>query len=617
MKFSREKFDQIILILLILGFILSFLKILPEDLNNLIIIFIAFFSTIPVLINAVITIREKEINVDHLAFVALVLSLIAGEYLSVIFINLMLTFGRLFSSMTKDQTRYALEHLVKLRPQIAKLKMDKKILHVSAEKVKIDDLVIAELGDRIPVDGVIVSGVATVDQSSFTGESLPVEKKEGDKVLSSTLISSGRLTIRAQKVGKETSFEKIIQLVEKSSKNKAKIVGIGDKFAKVYLITTFILAFAIYTITRDLNLVLGVLLVVCADDIAVAVPLAFVAGIGVAAKGGIIIKGGSFIEGMTKVKKIIFDKTGTLTTGKLTVENFITFNSESKEKVANLAATTCIFSSHPVSKAILEFIQKRFKTVVDCNYEHNEKSGRGVFVNYHGKNLYLGKISFLEKGGITVTDEEKKIIHSYSSRGLNVTVIGLDKKVIGLFTLADKLKEEAPKTIAELKELGISYLEILTGDNEKVAENIASKIGLTNYYANLLPQEKLNHLKNLLSPSYKVAMVGDGVNDAPALRLADIGIAMGAIGSDVAIESADIVLAKDDISKIPKLFRISKRVMLAVYLNFALWVGLNAIGLSLVGFGLLNPAGAAAYNFLTDFIPIISTLLVVGMSEKS
>lgn len=604
----KFNFDKILIFLLITESVLSIFKILPQEIDKNLLAIIAIISTIPVFVNSFYAIKNKEINVEHLASVALFLSLISGEYLSAIFINLMLTFARIFSDITKDQTHFALQALLKLRPQFAKLKLEKSILKIPVEKVKVSNLLIVELGDRIPVDGVILDGTASIDESSFTGESLPIDKKVGDKVFASTIISSGQITIRAEKVGKETSFEKIVQLIENSQKNKAKIATFGDKFSKIYLISTFALALIIYFYSKDLNLVLGVLLVVCADDIAVAVPLAFMAGIGVAAKKGIIIKGASFLEGISDVKKILFDKTGTLTLGKLKVENFVTLNSYSESEVVKLAGIASFFSNHPISKTISEFIQPKLKTAIDCNLEHSEESGKGTKVNFEDENIFLGKLNFLKENEIEIRSQEEKIIQSYAIKGFNVTCLGFKKKLIAIFILSDSPKENAIKVIQKLKDLGIKDLEILTGDNEKIAENISTKLGLTNFHANLLPEDKINFLKKDLNENYKIAMVGDGVNDAPVLTLADIGIAMGKIGSDIAIESADIVITNDNIENIPELFGISKRVMNAVYLNFGLWIFLNSIGLFLVYAGVLNPAGAAAYNFLTDFIPIANSL---------
>lgn len=609
LSYFLKKYDFYLIFLMLITLLLEFFKSFSKYYLDLLIFVIAFWSTLPVLINSYKAIRKKEINVEQLATVALILSLIAGEYTSAIFINLMLAFARLFSDYTENRTNLAIEHLLKLRPKKAKVKRGNEILEILPEQVQKDDSVIVDLGDKIPVDGEIIEGNASIDQSAFTGESLPVDKKIGDKVFSSTIISSGSLVIRAEGIGKESSLEKIIDLIEKSQDNKAPIVRFGDKFAKWYLVSTFVAGIIIYFFTFNLDIVLGVLLVVCADDIAVAIPLAFLTAIGAAAKKGVIIKGSNYLEGIGNVQQIIFDKTGTLTKGKLTVEDVITLNNFDKEKVIELAGLAASFSDHPVSKAIFNFSKKENPNLnVVSVKDAKEVSGKGITANLNNQEIILGRPTLLHELKVHIDQNEQKEIDDYFEKGLNVTCLAIDGELAGIILCADQIKNSAQIAIKKLKDLQIPKLEMLTGDNEKVANAISQKIGLEDYHANLFPEDKLEHVKKHLEQGRTLVMVGDGVNDAPTLTLANIGIAMGGIGSDVAIQSADIIIMNDNLERIPYLIKLSRKVQNVSRQNFIIWGVVNMVGLALVFTGIFNPALAAAYNFITDFGPIINSL---------
>ena len=595
-----------VLVLILIGHYANFFSI---DLDRALLIFFTSVATFPVLVSAWQALKNRKITIDLLAAVALAVSILNREWASAAFISLMLASARVFTAYAENKSRGAIKHLLKLKPTKVKIKKGDKIEEISYAKIEVGDLIIVEMGERIPVDGVVINGEALIDQSSLTGESMPVEKKVGSHVLNSTLNISGSLIVKTEKTGKDTTFEKIIKLVEQSQKEKAGIQTIADKFASFYVVFIILAAVALFVFSRDLSLVLGVLLVTCADDIAVAVPMAFSAAIGMAAKRGIIVKGGSFLEGLTEVKTMIFDKTGTLTKGKMKTEEFYFFQGDSitEKELIGMAAGLDFFSSHPSAKAIVNYAKNQ-KIVFGKPDKFEEFPGKGNQAMYGTKEIICGRLSFLEERGIEISKKDQEKIKQAQESGSSLVMISYDGKLAGYFRLVDEIRPEAKEALAELKSLGVNKFVMLTGDNEKVAKRIASEVGIETYHANLLPKDKLNYVRKYIGQKGKVVMVGDGVNDAASLTLADIGIAMGAIGTDAAIEAADIALMKDNFTKIPEALRIGQFAKKVAKQNFWIWGIVNAGGLALVFLKIIGPEGAAAFNFVTDFFPIFNSL---------
>jgi len=598
--------DVILTIFLLIVLLIEGLRIINFKIDNQLIIIVAIIGTLPVLYSALKAILKWKISIDLLASVALIFSLLEHEWLSAIFINLMLTSARLLLAYNEARARKNLESLLKLKPTKIKVKTEAGINEVDYLDVKVGDIVLIDLGERIPVDGIVVSGGASLDESSLTGESMPVNKTVGDKVASSGLIVSGNLMIRTEKVAGDTTLEKIIKMVEQAQVDKPDIHTVAEKFATWYLIIIFLVTILLYFYTHNLTLILAILLVICADDIAVAMPLTFLTAISFSARKGIIIKGASFLEALKDVKVIFVDKTGTLTKGKLKVERFVSDLKDTSEalKYAGICAE---LSDHPMSKAVLSFSStfRNKKEMMPDSF--SEISGNGVKAVFAGKELIFGRKSFLEINNIKLNEEVFEKAKIEEERGFNVTFLSYAGNYIGFFVIADEIKENIKKTMMELRVLGVEKIIMLTGDNERVAKRIKEVTGITDFYANLLPEQKLEHIKNSLNDKYKVAMIGDGINDAAALSLADVGIAMGGIGYDVAIESADIVLIKDDFSKVAEMIKLSKYVMKIAEQDFWIWGFSNVIGLALVFLGILAPTGASAYNFLTDFLPLFNS----------
>jgi len=600
-------FDFLLWFVLAFVLIISHLPLILPRFKELILIIVAYGATITVFFSAFKALKNKRLSIDLLASIALFFSIFAKQWDSVIFINLMLTSARIFSNYVETKTHSSIESLLKMKPKNARVERNGEIIKIPIEMIKKGDRVIVELGERIPVDGVIEKGGAEIDQSSLTGESLPVFKKVGDKVFSSTIVKSGNLIIKAEKVGKETMLEKIIDLVEKSQKNKAKIITLSEKFTARYILLSLLGSFLLYIISKNLLLVLAILLVTCADDIAVAVPLAFLVSIGHAARHGLIIKGSEFIEALSKIKVLIFDKTGTLTRGKMKVEEVFLLGDRSEEEFLNAAGAASLLSQHPISQAIFEYVKKRGISIEQPE-KFIEYSGKGAMTYYKNKKILSGTLSFLKESNVKITKNQLATVNREKEHAFSMVFIGIENEMVGFFTLADEIRPGVKEVITELKRMGIKKIVMLTGDNERIAKGVADTVGIKEFHANLLPEDKVNYVKKYLNKKYTTVMIGDGVNDAAALVISNVGIAMGVIGSDIAIESAHIALMRDEINQIPELIKLSKSTTRVVRQNFLIWGIVNVIGLILVFNGILGPEGAAAYNFVTDFLPLLNNL---------
>lgn len=617
-NFKRAFYFELTLIVLFISTLLLYIgDVIPPQFRIEVLGFVAIIGLIPVGRSAFLSLKARKINVDLLATIALFFSWISTEWGSLLFINLMLTSARLLDLYTKKRVRSSLESLIKLKPTRARVLRDDKPVEIPLKEVRVGDLVIINLGEQIPVDGSVFSGSATVNQASLTGESVPVLREFGSKVLSATVVVSGNIIVRVERVGVETTFEKMIRLVEKAESEKTRMKTIAERFASWYIGIMLLVSIALYLVTHNTLLVLSVVLVVCADDIAIAIPLAYIASIGTAAKRGIIIKSADFLDQAAKITTLVVDKTGTLTLGKLAVMDVRAFDGSDRPHLLEIAGAICARSTHPVSVAIFEYAKMNGCTC-KSPADFKEYEGRGtVGTDATGGKIIIGRAEFLSEQGVELNEEVRTVADADALAGNNVTLLAYKGQVVGLFALADELREGVAGAIKSLKKSGINEVVMLTGDNDGVAKNVADILGIDKYYSKLLPEHKVLVLKDYIRKSGRtVAMVGDGVNDAAVLTLADVGIAMGTIGTDAAIDSADIVLMQDDFSKIVELRVIAKKVLAVAKENFLIWGLVNGIGLYFVFTGVFNPSKAAAYNFLTDFIPIANSLRLFTYREK-
>lgn len=577
--------------------------------DTALVVIAAVLGTVPVFWGAIQAVREREwASMDMLASIALAFSLLAAQWASAVFIALMLAAARILDDLTQERMEKSIKGLLKLRPNTAKVERNGKVETIPLAGVQAGEMVVVDLGEHIPVDGAVLSGEAAVDESSLTGESLPVDKAPGAKAYSSTLVSSGSLRIKTERVGKDTTLERIIALVESARAEKPKSQTLGERFGKFYLISVFAISILLFAATHNLSLVLSVVLVVCADDIAVAIPIAYLRAIGAAARHGVIVKGALHLETLGKAKIIVFDKTGTLTKGKLAVSSVVAAAGVGERAVLEMGALAAQRSKHPLSRAVAAYAAARGVAEQEPD-SVEEVSGKGIIAHTKSGTVTIGRESFLQEKNVSILEALKKKAVEVSNTGQSVAYVALGSAAIGFFAVSDEIKDNAKQAIAELKRLGVAEVVMLTGDNEHVARTVAEGLGIDNFRAGLLPEDKVKVIQELHKKGI-VVMVGDGVNDAAALSAAHVGIAMGAMGVEGAIESAEIVLMRDDLMAISQTMQLARSVARVSAEDFGIWGVTNVAGLALVFGGFIGPSGAAAYNFISDFFPLLNSLRV-------
>jgi Cd2+/Zn2+-exporting ATPase len=573
-------------------------------------------GTLPVAWSALRALLKRELTVDLLASIALLFALLAKEWHSATFILLMITFARIFDLWTEGRARRMVEELFKYRPSKARIKVEDGVRDVAVEDLRRGNVVIVESGDRIPVDGAVISGQASVNEATLTGESAPVLKKIGDKVWSSTLAETGSLLVVAERVGEDSTLARIAALIDEASRKKAKTERIAAKFTGWYIALALAGSALLYVFSGDLKIVLATLLVVCADDIAVAVPLAYSAGIAKGAQRGILIKGSDVLEKLPKIRVFVTDKTGTLTFGKPQIARVRAFGKIGERRFLELLGMAEMNSKHPMSVAIGSYLKDR-GIAPPAPDEFEESPGYGIMAARDSQKVFAGKAEYLRKNNIEIDAVSADEMRKEKEQGFTVTAVGSGGVLIGFVAAEDAIRPFAGKMIAATQGMGVQRWVMLTGDNEVVAKRVAAGLGVKSFVANMKPEDKLSEVEKIKKRQRDiVAMIGDGVNDAAALALADVSVAMGAIGSDAAIEAADVALMKDDLRRVPEAMLLGRKVKGVIAENFGLWAITNAVGLVLVFTGALTPSGAATYNFLTDFLPIFNVLRIMAIPSS-
>lgn len=601
--------DAIYISSLAIALLVHISSVISHEISEPLLTALAFIGIIPVGRSAIRGMRDRRITVDLLASIALLFSFIAQEWVSAAFINLMLASARYFHHITESRGKRSIERLISLQPRTTLVQREEVLVPVPIEEVRRGDSVVVRAGDRIPVDGIIVSGQASIDEATLTGESEPVTKQVGDTTYSATTVVSGTVTIRADKVGEETTLAHIIRLVSAGTRAKSPIERIGDRFASWYITISLIVAIVLWFATGDARLVLALLLVVCADDIAVANPLAFTVALAKSAARGTIIKGSESIERMVKLRTFITDKTGTLTEGRPRVEHIEYFSGYNQRQVWELLAAAEASSHHPIAHAIMDFISAQGIQTIAAD-EHHEYPGEGIMVVEGGIRAYVGKRAFIESRGIPLQGDVRTKYEALVNEGKTVIVCATDTEILALIALADSIRPDAVRAVQALTSAGAARLLLLSGDHTVAAARVAQAVGIDQFEAEVSPQDKLARILAYRDSFGPVGMIGDGVNDAAALAAADVGFAMGVSGSDVSIESADVTLMRDELIRVPESLLLAKRTMRTIHWNFVIWGITNVAGLFLVFGGILGPSGAAAYNFVTDLITVGNSLFL-------
>ncbi len=532
----------------------------------------AAISGYPILKNAVSSLRYRVVGIDALVSIAVIGAMLIGEYWEAAAVTFLFMLGDYLESKTIEKTRSSIKALLDLAPDTARVARDGAEVEVSPEEVIAGDIVIIKPGEKISVDGTVVEGTAYVNQAAITGESIPVAKNKDDGVFSGTIIESGYLKVRAEKVGEDTTFARILQMVEEAQDKKAKTQKFIEEFSRYYTPFIIILSVLLFIITRDLVLSLTLLVIACPGALVISTPVSIVAGIGNGAKNGVLVKGGDIMEKLGKIKVLAFDKTGTLTIGKPVVNNIKTYGIK-QEELLRIAAIAEAYSEHPLGKAIIKRAEKDLGQLSETPEAADIITGQGLRAVIDGKTILIGNRKLFTENGVEIGEKEA-YIRVEEEQGQTAVIVGDLTGISGVISIADIVREDADKLISSLKHSGVEKIVMLTGDNERTARAIANKLGIDEYYGGLLPGDKVKVLEELQERYGLAAMVGDGVNDAPALASADLGIAIGGAGTDVAMETADVVLMSEEIRKLPHAIGLSRATIRNMKQNiyFALFV---------------------------------------------
>lgn len=567
---------------------------------------------VPIILEAMIgLVTEFDIKADVLVSIALISSLFIGEYFAAGEVAFIMQLGALLEDITVEKARSGIEQLVKATPNTARILKNQEERIVQTEEVKIGDILRVLPGESIPVDGVILTGQTSINQASLTGESLPVDKSTGDEVFSGTVNLFGAFEMRATKVNEDSAIQRMIQLVQSADAGKAKVVGLADRWATWIVVIALVSAVLTGILSRDIYRSVTILVVFCPCALVLATPTAIMAAIGKATRHGILVREGDALERMAEVTDIAFDKTGTLTHGKLEVEAVHSFlEGLSEDELYKLAASAEQLSEHPLGRAVVHCFQRENKNGMRQPEKFEMIPGRGIAAVVDGKHIVAGNRGILQDYGILIEEREEQTIAAYLKDGSTLIYLGINGTFAGILVLTDRLRENADLVIQKIKKHGVDSI-LLTGDQKRTAEFIGKKAGVTRICAQCLPEEKLSWIERFQEQQKKICMIGDGINDAPALKKAHVGIAMGDIGSDIAVEAADIVLVNDDIQELPFLINLSQRMMKTIKFNIIFSLGLNTIAILLAITGILNPImGALVHNSGSILVVIHSALLL-------
>ncbi len=557
----------------------------------------------PVFRNVARAALRRQVTSHALMTLGALAALAVGEWGGAAVVVFFMRVGDYVERFTAERARGALRTLAKMAPQRARVERGGVEVEVAVDEVRPGDTVVVRPGERIPVDGEVVDGHATVEQATITGESMPVEAGPGTRVFAATTARLGSLRVRATHVGRDTTFARILTLVEQADLHRAPVQRVADRFAAYYLPVVAGIAAMTLLVRRDPLAAAAVLVVACSCSFALATPIAVLASVGAAARRGLLVKGGRYLEAMARADVLLIDKTGTLTLGRPRITDVVPLNGATPEEVLYLAASAERYSEHPLAEAVRAAARDR-RLPLARPEEFAALPGQGVQALIDGHTVVVGSRRLVPPGGPDGPRADgggaaEGVGTALEAAGKTLLYVARDGALVGLLAAADTLRPEVPAALAAVRRLGVRHIELLTGDTEEAAAALARKLGVA-CRARLLPEDKIAAVRAYQARGHTVVMVGDGVNDAPALAAADVGIAMGAAGSDVAIEAAHAALLRDDWTLVPELFQIARRTMGVVRMNIAFTAAYNLAGLTLASLGILPLILAAAAQSLPD-----------------
>lgn len=551
----------------------------------------------------------SKISSALLISIAMIAAIAIGDLFAAGEVAFIMAIGAILEEKTTERAKKGLKKLISLTPQQGRKISNGKEEMIAAEDIKMNDILRVLPGESIPVDGDIMDGTTSVDQSIMTGESLPVDKTVGDSVFCGTINRFGTIDIRASKLGEDSSLQKLIRMVEEAENKKAPMARIADKAASWLVPVALLIAIIAFIVTKDIVRAVTVLVVFCPCALVLATPTAIMTAIGQATKHGVIIKSGEALERMGKVDTIAFDKTGTLTNGNLVVKDIYPFDNDiDKTLLLRLTASAESYSEHPLAKAITVYAKEQNIELLEVEDFHM-LPGKGISAVIRDKKLFCGNTVYLKEQGIEIESIAEQILEKFRNEGKAVILVADTEKLLGAVTLSDTLRDTSANMIERLRKIG-THAVLLTGDHKQTAEYFAKQVGITDVHAGLLPEQKVSEIVALQEERKTVCMIGDGVNDAPALKTADVSVAMGAMGSDIAVEAADIALMSDDIAKIPYLKRLSNACVKTIKFSISLSLFINFVAITLSLLGLLTPTtGALVHNCGSCLVVLIAALL--------
>lgn len=600
--------------LIVLGYIMNFAGY--AEIKNILLIVATVIAGTPIAVNAFQALRMKMFSIELLVTIAVIGALFIGEYTESSVVTFLFLFGAFLEARTLEKTRSSLKELLEMAPQEATVIRDGQTMVIPIEEVAVGDTVVIKSGGKVPVDGRVISGRATINEAAVTGEPVPASKELDDKVYSGTIVDNGYIEISAEKVGNDTTFAKIIELVEEAQDTKSKAERFLDKFATIYTPSIVVLAVIVYLITRELHLAITFLVVACPGALVIGAPVSNVAGIGNGAKNGVLVKGGEVMDRLSKVDTIIFDKTGTLTKGRPEVTDIETFDGMDKDEFLRLVAIAEAISEHHLGRTIVKEADRRGLKRDSEAEDATVIKGGGIKASVENRTLVIGNRKLMGSQGIEISSQAEEYAISREKEGNTSIFAAIDGRVAGIISIADQIRDDAETALAELRRNGIKKIIMLTGDNRHTAEIVATKLKLDEFHAELLPENKVEHVKRLKAEGHVVAMAGDGINDAPAIATADIGLAMGEGGTDISMETADIVLMADRLMQFSHAYALAKATIRNVKQNTAFAVITVFALLAGVLYGSIHLASGMFIHEGSILLVILNAMRLIGFKSK-
>ena len=604
--------------LLAAGWLLGYVHSVPMEVSTGMVAVATVIAAYPICKRAIRALLNRNLDADVLVMIGILGAATAaiiegrrtGNYHELVAageVAFIMLLGEHLEKFTVERARRSIGSLLSLAPQTARVIRDGTETEVPIAEVRVGDLCLVKPGEKIPVDGKVRTGTSLVNQSALTGESMPVERKSGDEVFSGTINEIGALVVEAAAVGEDSALARITKLVEAAQEKQAPIQRVCDRYARWVVPIMLVLSASVMIFTHDLQRAITVLIVACPCALVLATPTAVVAGIARAAREGILIKGGQYLEAAAKLNVVVFDKTGTLTTGRHEVTHVHRFDQHEEAEIVGLAAVAEKMSEHPVAGAIMRKANA-LNLQISSPTSFRSHAGRGVEAQHNGQRILVGQGALLSENKVEITREMQSHSDEHQHQGHTTLMVAHDGKTCGTICVSDQLRDKAANAVSDLKKMGIDKVVMLTGDNEKVAMNIAGRVGIEHVSAGVLPDQKAARIHSFKANGQKVAMVGDGVNDAPALATADVGVAMGVNGTDVANEAAHIALMADDLSKVAFAVGLARRTIAIIKQGLIFALVYNVIMIGTAMHGSLGLIGGAIAHQISSVVVILNSM---------